>query len=241
MPQRIPAFELSDDAKRVRAFLYEHWCEHGRGPNLRGVHEATGLSRPQIVDAYKELELAIMLVADLSTQNVNVLKVMPFSSFPSQVEVWIDGQFHSYAGCAMESVAISKMPPFGGKEVRVESYCACCLAPVTAVFKDGDLLSCTPESTLIHVSQAPWDWGIPTLVPMCDAMNYVHDADHAAAYERTVARRGVLFTFPQAKLFVSGTSGKRMWDHDWGPERMEPAPILDGLRRLGIDVGNWEP
>ena len=53
MAQDVPPFEWSEDALKVRQFVYEHWCEHGVGPNLRDVHEATGLSRRQVVQAYK--------------------------------------------------------------------------------------------------------------------------------------------------------------------------------------------
>ena len=33
MPQNVPEFEFSDNAKQVRAFVFEFWCEHGRGPD----------------------------------------------------------------------------------------------------------------------------------------------------------------------------------------------------------------
>jgi len=29
MPQNVPEFRFSDDALRLRQFLYEHWCAHG--------------------------------------------------------------------------------------------------------------------------------------------------------------------------------------------------------------------
>src|SRR5205807_10102923 len=45
MPQNVPEFHFGDDDLRLSQFLYEHWCAHGRGPNLRTVHAATGLSR----------------------------------------------------------------------------------------------------------------------------------------------------------------------------------------------------
>jgi len=51
--QGIPAFEWSEDALRVRQYLYEFWCEHGHGPSLRDVHEALELSRDDIIAAYK--------------------------------------------------------------------------------------------------------------------------------------------------------------------------------------------
>ena len=81
--QGIPAFEWSEDALRVREFLYEFWCEHGHGPSLRDVHEALDLSREDIIAAYKQLELGKMVVVDQTSQNFNMLKMLPFNSFPS--------------------------------------------------------------------------------------------------------------------------------------------------------------
>ena len=239
--QGIPTFEWSEDALKVRQYLYEFWCEAGHGPSLRDVHEALDLSREQIIAAYKQLELGKMIVVDQTSQNFNMLKMLPFNSFPSQVQVWIDGKFHSYAGCAMESVAISRMPPFKDIDLRLESYCACCLAPISIVMRNGELVSRSPETVLIHVSTPPTDWGIPSLMVMCDSMNYVADAHHASMYERKVARRGVLFTIEQAQPFVKGVADARMWDYHWPNAPLTPGTIVDGIRRLGIDVSNWDP
>ena len=239
MPQNIPEFRFSDDALKLRHFVYEYWCAHGHGPNLRAAHEATGLSRAQIVEAYKQLDLGIMCIVDQETQNFNLLKAPPFSSYPSQVEVHVEGRFHCYAGCAMESLALSMMPPFAGKEVRLESYCACCLAPVTVVTKDGETRSYTPESLRVHVSLSPREWNKSNIVSMCDSMNYVLDAEHAQIYERTIGRRGVLFDMQQARRFVTGTGKARMWDYARAPDYMRPQRIIDGIRALGVDVSGW--
>ena len=240
MQQGIPEFQWSENALKVRQYLYEKWCD-GYRPNLRDVHEDLGLSRADIIAAYKELELGKMIVVDQTSQNFNMLKMLPFNSFPSQVQVWIDDAFHSYAGCAMESVAISRMPPFEGKELRLESYCACCLEPISIVFKNGELVRATPASPLIHVSTVTYDWGIPSLMSMCDSMNYVIDAKHAERYERMIARRGVLFTIQQAQPFVKGVADARMWDYHWPNGPLTPGPIIEGMKALGVDVSNWDP
>lgn len=239
--QGIPSFEWSEDALAIRQYLYEFWCEHGWGPNLRDVHEALGLEREAIIAAYKQLELGKMIVVDQTSQNFNMLKMLPFNSFPSQVQVWIDDRFHAYAGCAMESVAISRMPPFENKDIRLESYCACCLEPIRVVMRNGELVRAEPETVLIHVSTITYEWGIPSLMSMCDSMNYVTDAHHAAVYERKVARRGVLFTIEQARPFVRGVADARMWDYHWPNAPLTPGPIIDGMRALGVDVSNWDP
>ncbi|GIW41915.1 MAG: hypothetical protein KatS3mg076_2492 [Candidatus Binatia bacterium] len=240
MPQKVPAFSFSDDALRVRQFLYEYWCAEGRPPNLREVHEATGLPRDRIVDAYKELDLGLVCVVDLESQNYPVLKMQPFSAYPTPVRVLLGGRFHSYAGCAMESIALSKMPPFAGKEVVLDSYCVCCLEPLRLVTRDGEVLSATPASTLVHVSTSPRDWNKTNIVSMCDSMNFVADASHAERYERQVCRRGVLFTLEQARRFVSGTAENRMWKYDWAPVSLDPERVLRGIEALGVDVSNWK-
>jgi len=239
MTQQVPEFQFGEDALKLRQFIYQYWCDHGHGPNLRAAHEGTGLSREQILQSYRQLDLGIICVVDHDSQNCNLLKAQPFSSFPSQVEVHIDGRFHCYAGCAMESMAISKMPPFAGKEIRLESYCACCLAPVTVATRDGEILSCSPESVLIHVSASPWDWNKTNIVSMCDSMNFVADAEHATAYEKKICRRGVLFRLDQAQRFVADTAKNRMHRYDWPPARVIPERIIAGVRALGVDVTNW--
>jgi alkylmercury lyase-like protein len=239
MTQQVPEFQFGEDALRLRQFLYEYWAANGHGPNLRAAREGTGLPRERILEAYKQLDLGIICVVDHDSQNSNLLKLQPFSSFPSQVEVHIDGRFHSFAGCAMESMAISKMPPFAGKEIRLESYCACCLEPVTITTRDGEVLTRRPESILIHVSSSPFDWNKTNIVSMCDSMNFVADADHAVAYEKKICRRGVLFRLDQAERFVADTAKNRMHRYDWPPARVIPERTIAGIRALGVDVSNW--
>src|SRR5688572_3996384 len=239
MPQNVPAFRFSEPALQVRQFIYDHWCRHGRGPNLREVHDATGLSRARLLEIYRELDLGLILTIDQATQHGAILKCQPFSSYPSQVAVYLDGRFHCWAGCAMESIAISLMPPFAGKEMRLESYCACCLAPVSLAVKDGQVLSRTPSSILIHVSHSPREWNTTNIVCMCDGMNYVHDAEHALAYEKQISRRGVLLTIEQAQRFVAGTGQNRMRRYDWEPVPLIPDRVIAGLKAIGVDTSPW--
>ena len=239
MPQNVPSFEFSDDARRVRQAIYEHWCAHGRAPNLRAMREATGLGRERLVEVYRELDLGLILTLDQRTNQLAILKCQPFSSYPSQVEVHLDGRFHCWAGCAMESIAISRMPPFAGRELRLESYCACCLAPISLVARDGDVRPTSASAPLVHVSTTPREWNATDIVCMCDSMNYVLDADHALAYERQISRRGVLFTIEQARRFVAGTGDNRMHRYDWEPVSLVPSRVIAGIKALGVDVSNW--
>jgi hypothetical protein len=238
MPQNVPLFEWTDDALRLRQFVYEFWCAQGVGPNLRDVHEALGLERQAIIQAYKQLQLGIICVVDEDTQNCNLIKFQPFSSFPSQVKASIDGRFHSYVGCAMEAMAFSRMPPLSGKDVVLESWCACCFQPISFTDRNGELIDRSGEFVL-HVSTTPYEWGNVDIVRMCDSMNFVIDAEHAERYERQIARRGVLVTVEQARMFVGPTARHRMYDYHWKPSQMIPDVIVQGIKAIGVDVSNW--
>ncbi|MGQ0824216.1 MAG: organomercurial lyase [Actinomycetota bacterium] len=239
MPQNVPGFAFSDDALKVRAFIFDFWCEHGRGPTLREVHEATGLERREITQAYKELQLGIVITVDEDTQNCNLIKAPPFSSFPSQVRAYVDNEFHSFVGCASEAVAFSHMPPFHDKTVRLESHCACCLGPVTLISKNFELQSVTPEGVMLHISLSPYEWNNVDMRRMCDAMNYVIDDEHAERYERQTATRGVRVNFTQAKMFVQGVANERMWNYHWKPGILNPKAVIKGFQMMGVDTSPW--
>lgn len=238
MPHYVPFFEWSERALALRNLNYEHWCEHGHGPNLRDVHEALGYTRTEILQTYKELALGIACTIDPDSQNCPVLRFQPFASFPTQVKAYVDGRFHSYAGCAMEAVAFSNMPPFRDREVRLESYCMCCLAPIDFTAVNGEVVD-RPASMFVHVSTSPVDWFNHDLMIQCDSMNFVIDAAHAERFERQVCRRGVMFDLDQAKQFVSAAVGERMWNYHKPSERMDPGVVIDAVRSLGVDVHNW--
>jgi hypothetical protein len=137
-------------------------------------------------------------------------------------------------------MAASKMPPFAGIECRLETYCSCCLAPVSVVMKDGALVAANPASALIHVSLSPWNWNTTNVMKMCDSMNYVIDRSHAERYERQIGRRGAIFTLAQGLNFVARGTASRMWDPHRAPDFIRPEDILDGLKMLGVDTSVWE-
>ena len=132
----------------------------------------------------------------------------------------------------MESMAISRMPPFQGRELQLESYCACCLAPIGLTARDGDVRPAGQAEPLIHVSTTR-EWNTVDIVRMCDSMNFVIDAEHALAYERQIARRGVLFTLAQARRFAAGTGDNRMHRYDWEPVALVLSRVIAGIKTLG--------
>ena len=239
MAHYVPPLDWSERALRGRAFIFDFWAEQGRAPNLRQVGEGTGLDRRNIVQAYKELQTGIVVVVDQDSPNCDLLKAPPFSAFPSQVEMYIDDAFHSFIGCAHEAVAVSKMPHFEGREVRLESYCACCLEPITFWSREFEITRSKPEAPLVHCATPVWDWVHDDMKAMCDNVNLVIDREHAAVYERQIGRRGILFSMQQVKDYVEPAIGVRGWDYHWPSQSMNPERLIERLRELEIDLSPW--
>jgi hypothetical protein len=239
MAQYVPKFEWTDDSLVVRKFIFDFWAKTGRGPNLRQMHEGTNLSRRAIIQALKLLQTGIVVVVDQDSPNCDILKAPPYSAFPSQVEMYVNDTFHSFIGCAHEAVAVSNMPEFHGTEVRLESYCACCLTPITLWSKSFEIQRTEPADPLVHIGMPMWDWVHDDMKAMCDNTNLVIDANHAEDYERQIGRRGVLMNLDQIRRYVEPSVGIRGWDYHWPPQSMNPEGIIDRMKNLGVDLSPW--
>jgi hypothetical protein len=240
MPQNVPPFEWTDEALRLRQFLFDFWFEHRRPPTLRDAHESLGLDRRTLTQAYKALDLGLVVTVDQRAQNCNLIKAPPFASIQTNVSMFVDDEFHSFIGCAHEALGASNAPQVRGKRLRFESYCVCCLERIVIELEDFQILSRSPDGVLIHVTESPWDWCNLDMLSMCDATNFVIDRDHADRYERIVSRRGVLMTLEQARSYISFVAEQRLWDYHWAPLSMNPQAILERLLELGVDVTNWK-
>ena len=112
MPQNVPVFEWTDNALQVRQFVYEFWCEHGVGPTLLDVHQATGLTRREIIQAYKELQLGIICVVDEDTQTLIAYKIYRAAAGAGITRmIWMDGRAHppDYAAHTWQGFSTGKM------------------------------------------------------------------------------------------------------------------------------------
>jgi hypothetical protein len=237
--QQVPPFDFTPSAKAVRAFLYRYFCEYGSAPDLRRIHGATQLPRRVILDALDELELGLMVVCDEAAETRPILRVPPFSSYRTGYDIIVDGRPLGFAGCAMESTAISRLPAMAGRRVTIEASCGCCLAPITLTMTDAEVLDVTPQTTVLHISSHPRTWANPGLTGMCDTMRFVVDASHAEEVERLLGARGVTLTIEQACGFTGPTAAIRMHDLSAPPDRIVVPLIFDKLRDLGVDISVW--
>jgi Alkylmercury lyase len=239
MPQFVPEFEWTDDALRLRQFMFDFWFEQRRPPNLHDAHCALGLDRRRLEAAYQLLDLGRNCTVDQRTQNFNLLKAPPFASFPTLYPMYAGDEFLAYAGCAHEVLGFSNSPAVVEAVVRCESCCECCFTPITVEVRGLEVLSCEPTEPLIHVTETPWEWLKVDMVSMCDTTNFALDAAHAERYEHMQGRRGVLFTLAQATEYIRFVAEARLWDYHWPPmtgATVRGDALLDRLDAVGLDT-----
>ena len=197
MPQNVAVFEWTDDA--LQAAPVRVGALGGARKGANAPRRAPG-DRPVATRDRPGLQAAaarVLCVVQEDTQNCNLIKFQPFSSFPSQVKAFVDGEFHSFVGCAMESMAFSQDAAVRRQGVRFESWCACCLEPISYTSTDGGVPENRSHPDMrIHVGLSAVGLGKRRHHVMCDSMNFVIDPDHAERYERQVSRRGCADTRP---------------------------------------------
>ncbi len=239
MPQHVPEIEWTEDALELRQFVFDYWGENKRAPNLAAMHAGTGIQRRRLMEALKLLQLGIVFVIDETSPNCDILKAPPFSAFPSQVEMFVDGEFHSYIGCAHEGIGVSWTPYFRGKEVELRTYDAHTLEPITLVSKDFKLISAEPSEPLILCTEVIWDWVSTDMKHMCDHTNFVLSRENGAAYEASIGRRGIYFTVEQVAEYIAFVLNIRIYDYHWPAMTMDPPMIINRLRELDVDLSPW--
>jgi hypothetical protein len=228
-------FEFSDDAKRVRKFLYDYFLAHGTSPELRTISEELELSQERTWDGLHELERANFVVFVPGTEDI--LKVPPFSAVPNRFRVTAEDGRHWYAGCAGESTTLNAFLP--GVAVAVSSTCPTCWGPITFELRDRELLSLQCEAGVIHIGTHP-DHFRENWIVTCDSINFFCSPEHVTEWEQAVPeRRGAHFPIQNATKWTNAVAPMRL-DYDRPSNQYVPGQWRNSYQALGADTSAWE-
>src|SRR3990170_4951451 len=111
--------------RRVRLFIFGHFLEHAHAPVSERLMTEFSLSRDDAGEILRELES--MRHIALVPGTARILMAFPFSAIASPFRVRARGRSY-FANCAWDAVAFHAMLR---DEVRVDSFCHHCGAPIT--------------------------------------------------------------------------------------------------------------
>jgi ribonuclease HI len=149
-PGAQPDDPLSPLERRVRLFVYEHFVESARAPDLAAIAAAVGSREPQVAAALRALADRHALV--LAPGTTTIWMAHPFSAVPTPYLVAARGRRY-FANCAWDAAGILALA--GDGEAR--TACGdCCGRELALAVRDGDFSG----EGVVHFAVPPrrfWD------------------------------------------------------------------------------------
>jgi len=147
LPAEPDPFTASERA--VRMFVYRHFVETGRAPDVSATAAAVQIDRREVVAALRKLVAAHALV--VAPASTNIWMAHPFSAVPTAYPVTARGRTY-WGNCAWDAAGILALLGDGESRTR----CPDCAAALTVTVRDRRISG----EGLVHFAVPPrnfWD------------------------------------------------------------------------------------
>lgn len=238
-PHGQKEFELTENTKKLRWYMEEYIAKNGHPPSFIEMMKDTELTQQETWDSLHQMHLGVQVMFVPGTQSIG--KMPPFAFYPTRHRVFLEDGREFYAGCAGEASAFSAQ--FPGITCRIESVSPARWETITSVWKDGALISVTPDTTVLHIGLHPSEWS-KEMYLACERINYFTSREEVREWEAALPElKGAILPIERAQEWVSFIATRRHHEYDRGPDVAGPELIkqmLDIWRSLGADLSNWE-
>ena len=161
--------------QRVRLFILEHFLEHAAPPVVEQLMAEFSLSRAEATDLLDELEAARHIALVKGT--ARILMAFPFSAIATPFRTTVRGLSH-FANCAWDAIAFHAML---GDEIRVDSFCHHCAAPIEIELREGRATRVDPPETLVYFALPPAQWWDDIVTTCGSTMVFFASPEHRDA------------------------------------------------------------
>ena len=161
--------------QRIRLSIFEHFREHARPPVIEQLMGEFSLTRDAAADALHELESARHIALVKGTDRI--LMAFPFSAIATPFRV-IAGDRAYYANCAWDAIAFHAMLR---RDVRIDSFCQHCAAPIHLELRDGRAHEVDPPQTLVYLALRPTEWWSDIITACSNTMVFFATGEHRDA------------------------------------------------------------
>lgn len=146
--------EVSYTARRVRKKILDSFVDTGRAPNLGEIMVGLRLSRPEVLEAFREIATIDTFCVEKGTENIRILS--PFANTSTPYKVTVDGIHKWHAVCGIEALGVWVF--FPGKVVQVDTYCRDCGEAMLLKLKDGQVIEQSPDRIVAHLGVPVARW-----------------------------------------------------------------------------------
>lgn len=166
---------MDDRSALVRKYVFDHFLEHGSPPVLEEVMTEFSLSRAEASQVLHDLEAARHLILVKGTDRI--LMAFPFSAIATPFNVKVRNRGY-FANCAWDAIAFHAML---GEEVRVDSFCHHCAAPIRIDLADGRAVRVEPEGSIVYLALPPTEWWADITTTCSNTMVFFASPEHRDA------------------------------------------------------------
>lgn len=221
-----------DVPKRVRKFVFDHFLEHAAPPIVEQVMTAFSLSREQATDVLHSLEAARHVALVKGT--ARILMAFPFSAGATPFRVTARGRRY-FANCAWDAIAFHAMLR---NDIRVESFCHHCAAPINLEMREGSAVHVDPEDVLVYLALPAARWWDDIITTCSNTMVFFASPEHREASALCASPgSGVSLTPDQVHTLSVPLYGKKM-DLDYA--RPSKQSLLDHFATMGLTGDFWK-
>jgi hypothetical protein len=146
--------EISKNARQTRKVILDSFVATGRAPNVGDVMAALDMSRPAVLEAFREIGLIDTFWIEKGTENIRILS--PFADLTTPYKVTVAGEQKWHAACGIEALAIWAF--FPGQTVQIDAFCRDCGEPMRLRMKDGRVLEQAPARIVAHLGVPVARW-----------------------------------------------------------------------------------
>jgi len=218
-------------ASEVRLFMFEHFREHAVPPVIEQVMTEFALSRDQAIEAFAALDTArhIALVKGTS----RILMAFPFAAAATPFQVTSGGRTY-FANCSWDAIAFHAML---GADVRVDSYCHHCAAPIEIEMSRGRATQVGPPGALIYLALPPTRWWDDITTTCSNTMVFFASPEHRDASDLCASAESAVSLTPDQVHALGEPIYRGKFDPDYArPGKQE---LLDHWRALGLSGDYW--
>jgi hypothetical protein len=220
-----------DLSARVRKFVFDQFLEHAAPPIVEQVMTQFSLSREGATDVLGALEAARHIALVKGTGRI--LMAFPFSAIATPFRVTARGRQY-FANCAWDAIAFHAMLR---DEIRVDSYCHHCAAPIEIEMRDGRAVRIDPADTLVYLALPPAQWWEDIVTTCSNTMVFFTSPEHRDASPLCAPEGAAASLTPDQVHALSGPIYGRKFDLDYARPSREQ--LLGHFAAIGLTGDYW--
>jgi hypothetical protein len=217
--------------QRVRLFVMQQFLDHAAPPVVEQLMHEFPLSRDAAAGVLHGLEAARHIALVKGTDRI--LMAFPFSAIATPFRATVRGGSY-FANCAWDSIAFHTML---GDDVRVESFCQHCAAPIQIELRDGRAALVDPPETLVYLGLRPTEWWTDIVTTCGNTMVFFASPEHRDASDLCVRPNQAASLTPDQTLALSGPTYARKLALDYA--RPSKEALLAHFAAIGLTGEFW--